>query len=305
MTQSLPRDTSPRFGRVPNWDGISSGPHLSLEACTLVGFSCLSRSRRRCRFRGPWAKTVCVSALVLLICIVCWPSLAGARPAVDEQERARAVIVGSSSIRQAFGRVLARALEQRGYRVTRKGVTSAGFARPDFRDVNAIVDGVAIDRETELVFVYLGVNDAQALWLTPQERNGAQRPWLAWSDRRWNGIYERRVRRFIDRICARGAGRVVLLLPVDVAKPRLQHRLQRVRTLQAQAAAASICGVAVATRGDRGRFQAGGMARRRKDGFHMTEHGARVVWARVRERALPSALYAEGGPAAKPPSGMP
>jgi hypothetical protein len=208
-------------------------------------------------------------------------------------------------MRQAFGRILARALEQRGYRVTLEGVTSAGFARPDFRDVNAILDGVAIDRETALVLVYLGINDAQALWLTPHERKTGARPWLAWSDRRWSGIYERRVRRFIARICARGAGRVVLLLPVDVVGPRLQHRLQRVRTLQARAAAASRCGVAVATRGDRGRFHAGGVARRRKDGFHMTEHGARVVWARVRERALASALYTPPEPAAEARSDTP
>lgn len=228
---------------------------------------------------------VSARALVLLLCLMGWPSQArGGRPAVDERQRA--AIFGSSSIHQAFGRVLARALEQRGYRVSRKGVTSAGFARPDFRDVNAIVDGMALDRETALLFVYLGVNDAQSLWLEPRERQGAPRPWLAWSNSRWSGIYERRVRRFIERVCARGVGRVVLLLPVDVVEARLQRKLERVRAAQARAAAASSCGVAIATGGDRGRFKAGGVARRRKDGFHMTEHGARVVWARVRERVL-------------------
>jgi hypothetical protein len=248
--------------------------------------------------------TVLARALALSICFMCWPLLARGGPPAVEQHPGRAVIVGSSSIRQAFGRVLARALEQRGYRVTRKGVTSAGFARPDFRDMNAVVDSLAIGRETALALVYLGTNDAQSLWLAPHERNGARRPWLAWSDRRWSGVYERRVRRFIDRICARGVKRVVLLLPVDVVAPRLQRRLERVRGLQARAARASRCGVAVATSGDRGRFHAGGIARRGRDGFHMTEHGARVVWARVRERALPSALYPELEARAEPASGL-
>lgn len=235
---------------------------------------------------------VSARALVLLLCFMWWPSLArGGQPEVDEEPfRSRAAIFGSSSIGQAFGRVLARALERRGYRVTRKGVSSAGFSRPDYRDVNAIVDGMAMDHETALLFVYLGVNDAQSLWLTPPERAGARRPWLAWSNPRWSGLYERRVHRFIERVCARGVKRVVLLLPVDVVEARLQRRLERVRVLQARAAARSSCGVAIATRGDRGRFAAGGKARRRKDGFHMTEHGARVVWARVRESALPAAL---------------
>jgi hypothetical protein len=249
---------------------------------------------------------VLARALALFICFMCWPSPArgDGPPEVGEPYRGRAVVVGSSSIHQAFGRVLARALEQRGYRVTRKGVASAGFARPDFRDMNAIMEALPVSRDTAVAFVYLGVNDGQALWLRPHERNGRRRPWLAWSDRRWSDIYEGRVRRFIDRICARGAERVVLLLPVDVVGERLQRRLERVRVVQAQAAAASRCGVAVATGGDRGRFQAGGRARRRRDGFHMTEHGARVVWARVRERALPSELYPELQAASEPASGM-
>ncbi|HTV17466.1 MAG TPA: hypothetical protein VMG12_02310 [Polyangiaceae bacterium] len=206
-------------------------------------------------------------------------------------DRGRAVIVGSSSVRQAFGRVLREGLERRGYRVTLEGVTSAGLARPDFRDMNAVMDHVPISRETALVLVYLGVNDAQALWLAPHERRSATRRWLAWSDRRWSRVYERRVRRFIDRICARGARRVVVLPPVDVVRPELDRRLRRVRQLQSRAAATSSCGTAVSTRGDRGRFALGGIARRRRDGFHMTEHGARVVWERVRERALESAAW--------------
>ena len=149
-----------------------------------------------------------------------------------------ALLIGSSSVSQEFGGVIARALERQGYRVTRRGVTSAGFARPDYRDMHALMERLSIDRHTAVVIVYLGVNDAQSLWLTPPERASIGRRWLPWSDARWSRVYERRARRFVERICERGAGRVLVLLPVDVARERLQQRLQRIRRLQARAAAA-------------------------------------------------------------------
>lgn len=234
-----------------------------------------------------WALRM-VARWLIAVCIGCWACWASPAQAVEGEARLggdRAVIFGSSSVRQAFGRLLRRELEERGYQVTLEGVSAAGFARPDFRDVNAIAARLPISEETGVVLVYLGVNDAQSLWLSPSERKGAKRPWVSWRNPRWNELYEGRVRRFIDRLCARGAERVVMLLPVDVVRPRLQERLQRVRAAQARAAATSSCGTAVATRGDRGRFESGG-ARRRRDGFHMTPHGARMVWRRIREQVL-------------------
>jgi hypothetical protein len=56
--------------------------------------------------------------------------------------------------------------------------------------------------------------------------------------------------------------------------------------LQARAAATSSCGTAIDTVGDWNLFRAGGMARRRPDGFHMTNHGARVVWDRIKAQTL-------------------
>jgi hypothetical protein len=227
-------------------------------------------------------------SLALSICTACLMSVATARASHPTGEnRPEAVIVGSSSIRQAFGRVLAEALGHRGYHVTRRGVPSAGFARPDFRDVNAITESLHIGSSTAVVLVYLGLNDAQSLWLSAPERSRMGRRWLAWGDARWSSVYEQRVRRYLERICARGARRVLVLLPVDVARPALQRRLNRIRKLQARA-----CGSAVATAGDWNRFGAGGRERRRRDGFHMTEHGARVVWRRIREQTL--AVLADG-----------
>jgi hypothetical protein len=240
-------------------------------------------------------------SFALWVCAACLVSAPTARAShsARSENRPAALIVGSSSIRQSFGRVLAQSLEHLGYRVTREGVTSAGFARPDFRDVNAITEALPISGNTAVVLVYLGLNDGQALWLPAPERRRMGRRWLAWSDARWSNVYEQRVRRYLTRICARGARRVLVLLPVDVARPRLQRRLNRIRKLQARAAAASSCGAALETAGDWGRFGAPGRERRRRDGFHMTEHGARVIWGRIRKRVL-AALDLGWSPGAEP-----
>jgi hypothetical protein len=195
-------------------------------------------------------------------------------------------VVGSSSINQAFGRVITRELRGRGYRVRRKGVTSAGLARPDYRDMRAIVEDLPISKQTRAVFIYLGVNDAQALWLYPWERTKPRRKYLPWRDARWSSLYVRRARRFFERICQRGAHRAVVILPVDVRRSRLQQRLQRIRSLQAQAASMSTCGVALTTAGDEGRYVLDGTALRQRDGFHLSPAGATVVWERIRAKAL-------------------
>ena len=197
-----------------------------------------------------------------------------------------ALLVGSSSMSQSLGRIITRELEQRGYRVTRKGVPAAGLARPDYRDMNEIVENLPISDDTAAVFVYLGTNDAQALWLEPSERRAFGRRFLPWSDARWDALYTRRARDFFERICQRGAQRTIVLLPVDVQRFRLQRRLKRIRTLQAQAASSSSCAVALSTAGDTGRFQVSGVRMRLRDGVHMSFPGANAVWHRIRQQAL-------------------
>lgn len=222
--------------------------------------------------------------LAALLSCVSWSLPASAdddafRPARD------ALIIGSSSVHQAFGRLIDRELRDLGYRVKRHGVTSAGLARPDYRDMSSIVEGLPVKPRSTVVFVYLGMNDAQSIWLRRHERT-SRRPWLGWNNARWSTVYERRARRFFERLCARGARDVVALLPVDVKRPRLQRRLARVRRLQAKAAAATSCARAISTSGDMGRFHLGGVARRYRDGVHMTRAGARAVWRRIRGEAL-------------------
>lgn len=213
-------------------------------------------------------------------------------------------MVGSSSIRGSLGRLIARDLERWGYEVVRRGIVSAGLARPDYCDLQAELDRMPIDESTAVVFVYVGVNDGQSIWLRPSERSKYGARWLSWRDPRWAEVYTQRARGLLRSICRRGAQRAIVLLPIEVDKPRLERKLRRIRQLQALAARDTGCALAVSTAGDSGRFSRNGKRLRLRDGFHLTPLGARVVWNRVQDRAelfgspsLPSraALAAEVG----------
>jgi hypothetical protein len=181
--------------------------------------------------------------------------------------------------------------------------SSAGLARPDYRDMQRVVEALPIGKNTAAVFVYLGTNDAQALWLRPRERTRGDRKFLPWRNARWSTVYRERARQLLEHICQQGAGRALMVLPVDVGRPRLQRRLQRVRALQAQAAQQTSCGVALPTAGDEARLVASRRSRiRHPDGFHMTEKGAKLVWERIRGAAW-SALSPRGGPSHTPSPG--
>ncbi len=213
-------------------------------------------------------------------------SPSSAKGEVSWASKGDALIVGSSSMNQSLGRIIAGELERRGYRVLRRGVSAAGLARPDFRDMNEIVDELPISADTAAVFVYLGMNDAQGLWLHPSERDLFGRAYLPWTDARWQRLYVQRAQSFFERICERGAQRTIVLLPVDVKIARLQQRLERIRALQAEAASSSSCAVALTTGGDFGHFEVEGVAMRMRDGFHMSVTGAHTVWRRIQAEAL-------------------
>lgn len=210
---------------------------------------------------------------------------AKAKTAAAEEKR-HAVLVGSSSMHDVFGRIIAADLERMGYRVTRRGVASAGFSRPDFRDMKEFVAGMPIDTNTQAVFVYLGMNDVQGLWLRPSERKGSNNPWIKWSEDGWAEVYERRAKEFVESVCQRGVKRTIVLLPVDVTLPRMQKKLERVRSLQKKAAGSTSCGAAISTSGDVGRFRVNGKSMRRKDGIHMSTQGAQAVWDRIKAEAV-------------------
>jgi hypothetical protein len=214
------------------------------------------------------------------------PAAAESRPASPDIRKADAVLIGSSSFNQSFGRIIARELERRGYQVTRKGVSGAGLARPDFQDMHQVLEALPISVNTAAVFVYVGVNDAQAVWLHPHERDATGLASLAFGDAEWDAVYARRAREFLRRICERGARRAVVLLPVDVTSNELQRRLHHIRELQVDAAADTTCAVTVSTAGDAGQFEAAGVSKRMPDGYHMSAQGAQIVWQRIEAEVL-------------------
>jgi hypothetical protein len=247
--------------------------------------------------------------IAALSCCALW-ALPSAALASDELGPAQgnqreAVLVGSSSFNQAFGVIIARELERWGYQVTRKGVAGAGLARPDFRDMNRVLDGLPISASTAAVFVYLGVNDAQSLWLYPGERQSSSAATLPFGTPSWEARYAERAHDFYERICQRGARRAIVLLPVDVTRSQLQQRLQRIRELQVEAASRSSCATVLSTAGDAGEFEVGGVAKRQPDGFHLSQFGANVVWGRVRGLVLALlSLSSRGAPGLAPSDGL-
>jgi hypothetical protein len=221
----------------------------------------------------------------------CWalafPGIsAGEDLPADAEGRGEAVLVGSSSFNQSFGFLVTRELESWGYQVTRKGVSGAGLARPDYRDMNQVLEALPVSESTAAVFVYLGVNDAQPLWLRPEERDASGVSSIPFGSEAWDAVYTQRAHDFYERICQRGARRAVVLLPVDVNRSDLSRRIERIRNLQVQAASRSSCAVTLSTAGDAGSFDADGVPKRLPDGYHMSERGALVVWDRIREQVL-------------------
>jgi len=199
------------------------------------------------------------------------------------------LVFGSSSVNDTFGHLISEDFERLGFSVARHGYAAAGLSRPDFRDLRDVLAKLPIERDVSTVLFYVGANDAQALWLRPDERTAAapeQSAWVSWEDERWPAIYERRVTELIQSVCVRGARHAIMLAPVDVMNVRRQARLDRIRQLQAHAAALSPCGHFVPTGGDYTSFGAITDPLRSEDGFHMTRAGARRVWQRVRERIL-------------------
>lgn len=186
-----------------------------------------------------------------------------------------ALLLGSSSVLGHVGLEVVRGLEEEGLEVQRRARSASGFARPDYFDWEAELPALEpVDRHA-LVLVYAGGNDAQALRLRPAERRNdeAGRDWIRWSEEaRWREVYANRVKHFINELCARGAPRVVMLLPADGGREGWTRRIGRVREAQADGAHQSRCGVPV----DAGvaRFES-------VDGVHLSRRGAARWWSSV------------------------
>ena len=203
----------------------------------------------------------------------------------------RMLLFGSSSVRGSFGRVITDELGRRGVTVVRRGYSAAGLARPDYLDMRELVRGMPLESTVRSVMLYIGGNDAQGIWLRPDERTGS-RPadmWIWWNDERWMSVYQGRAVAFIQSLCARGMQSVIVLAPADVRSQRLQGRLERVRQALRHAAEATDCGRFVSTGGDTRSIEHAELAGeplRTPDGVHMTMAGALRVWNRVRDTVL-------------------
>lgn len=232
--------------------------------------------------RRQFLQRCCSGALALAAALTGARDIAAESRAVSADVRPlEAVLIGSSSFNQDFGRIIERELGRMGYHVTRKAVSGAGLARPDFHDMNRELEALPIGSNTAAVFVYLGVNDAQAVWLHPHERDGSGVASLPFGTEDWEAAYARRTREFLGRICERGARRAIVILPIDVNRPELQQRLHRIRDVQERAASITTCAVTVQTAGDLGQFEVAGAHKRMRDGFHMSALGAQIVWERI------------------------
>src|SRR5688572_25775562 len=75
-------------------------------------------------------------------------SSAEGQPASADARKTAAVLIGSSSFNQDFGHIIAGELARRGYAVTRKGVSGAGLARPDYRDMTQELEALPIGAQT-------------------------------------------------------------------------------------------------------------------------------------------------------------
>jgi len=203
------------------------------------------------------------------------------------------LVVGSSSIVGQLGMSVHHYLNSLGFDVVRRGKSASGLTRTDYFDWWKELDKLKVPKNTVGALVYMGVNDAQGIWLHPKEMKWAKRPsdpWIRWQQPGWSEIYRDRVTSFANALCNRGVGRVIFLLPVDVSQPRLNLRLSRVRKLQREGVERSSCGAAVSAAGDFALLQGfrglRSQKRRAADGYHLSPFGAEIVWKRIRGHLL-------------------
>jgi catechol 2,3-dioxygenase-like lactoylglutathione lyase family enzyme/lysophospholipase L1-like esterase len=195
------------------------------------------------------------------------------------------LIIGSSSVNGALGRLIESELARTGLHPERRARSSSGFSRPDFYDWEAEIPSLGDLRALRGLVVYAGGNDAQAIRLRERELPEATRSdrrarrsaeWIQWRDEtRWRPTYEGRVRSFVDALCTAGARRVLVLLPAEGENEHWSERMERIQALQESATRASRCGRVVDPRGVRVREGA------TLDGIHLSRTGARAVWDRV------------------------
>lgn len=209
--------------------------------------------------------------------------VAGSAAAVTAQRAPRApeappdvLLIGSSSVNGALGRLIEAEIERAGLRVTRDGHPSTGFSRPDFYDWEAQIPRLGDLTRLRGLVVYLGGNDAQAFRFRSNEVPAGtpeSRQWIQFRDEaRWSEAYRRRTRQFVEALCNAHARKVVIVPPIDGDTSSHSERIRRVQRLQIEGTNGTRCGVVADPSEVRlGPAQAG-------DGVHLNREGARAVW---------------------------
>lgn len=246
-------------GGDPDARAIEAGPDLALES------------------RAPSGVTSRLAALVTLSIVLLALLAPGDSAAAQRRAPPDVVVLGSSSVHGALGRLIEEHLEGAGLRVRRVGHRSTGLARPDFFDWQAEIPALGDLSSMRGVVVLMGGNDTNALRLTRAEspdRGAAS--WIPWRDEeRWRPIYVARVRRFVEGLCDAGARRVVLLPPADGDRDGWAERIPRVQDAQIEGTRGTRCGVVVDPRGRE--VRRGDTT----DGVHLSTRGARDLLMRI------------------------
>ncbi len=219
------------------------------------------------------AALVTLSAFLLALCPL----------GVDAQRRRApesaddVILLGSSSVNGAFGRMIESELERTGMQVRRMGHSSTGLARPDFFDWQGAIPTIGSLSSMRGVIVYMGGNDTQAVRLTTDESHDrGSASWIVWrQETRWIERYTARVTAFVSALCDAGARRAVVILPANGERAGWSERIHRVQDAQAAGTRAARCGVVIDPRSVPVREGS------TVDGVHLSRTGSRAVWDRI------------------------
>lgn len=204
---------------------------------------------------------------------------AAQRPRRAPEPTPDVLLIGSSSVNGALGRLIESEVERSGLQVSRDGRPSTGFSRPDFYDWQAQIPRLGDLARLKGVIVYLGGNDAQAFRFRATEvpvGTPESRQWIQFRDEaRWSEAYRTRTHQFIDSLCAAGARKVVIVPPIDGDTSTHSERIRRVQRLQIEGARGTRCGVVA----DPSQVRLG--PQHAGDGVHLNREGARLVWQSI------------------------
>lgn len=138
----------------------------------------------------------------------------------------RVLIIGSSTMGGALGRLLLNQFESAGLRAFRKAKASSGLARPDFFDWPTVAGDLQREHRPDATVVMFGGNDGQSLYMGKRSTP----PWVRWHEPEWYETYSQRVRQFADAVAPNGEHVYWIGMPV-VKSSKLNNKVQRMNKI--------------------------------------------------------------------------